>query len=109
MSQDIRCAETGGERRGHIAPQVSWSADGRFLYLRGDVARAGEKIFAVPLKAGEMFPPIPPSGITRPEDVTHLPGVQTLDNAEAFPGPNPSQYAFTRTTTLRNLYQIRLR
>jgi len=103
------CAETGGDQRGHTPPQVSWSADGHFLYLRGDVARAGLRIFAIPLKDGEMFPSFPDSGITSPEQVTHLAGVQILDNAEAFPGPNPSQYAFTRTTTLRNLYEIHLR
>ena len=102
------CAETGGDQRGHTPPQASWSADGHILYLRGDVVRAGPKIFAIPLKDGEMFPPFPVSGIKHSEDVTRLAGVQILDNPEAFPGPNPSQYAFTRTTTLRNLYEIRL-
>jgi serine/threonine protein kinase len=102
------CAETGGEKRGHRAPQVSWSSDGRFLYLQGDLARAPQKIIAIPLKTGEMLPPIPTSGIDRPDDVMRLPNVQTIDQAEVFPGPNPSVYAFTRTQTLRNLYRIRI-
>ena len=63
-----RCAQTGADQRGHETPQVSWSPDGKFVYIRGDVAKAGEKkIFAIPLKAGEMFPPLPPQGINRPE------------------------------------------
>jgi eukaryotic-like serine/threonine-protein kinase len=96
------CAETGGDQRGHTAPQVGWSPDGKFLYLRLD------KIYAIPLGTGQILPPFPPSGITGLEDVKRLPGVQTIDQPEAFPGPNPSLYAFTKTTTLRNIYQIRI-
>jgi serine/threonine protein kinase/Tol biopolymer transport system component len=103
------CAETGGEKRGHSPPQASWSPDGRFLYLRGDVASTDRaKILAIPLKAGEMVPPLPSSGIARPDDVLKIPGVEVINQSEAFPGPHPSLYAFTRTATLRNLYQIRI-
>jgi serine/threonine protein kinase len=103
------CAETGGDKRGHSPPQASWSPDGRFLYLRGDVARTDRnKILAIPLKAGELIPPLPPAGIARPDDVLKIPGVEVINQSEGFPGPRPSLYAFTRTATLRNLYQIRL-
>src|SRR5262249_10734638 len=37
------CAETGGDKRGHTAPQVSWSPDGRFLYLRLGAVPGGAK------------------------------------------------------------------
>jgi WD40 repeat protein len=104
-----RCAETGGEKRGHSPSQASWSPDGRFLYLRGDVATTDRnKIIAIPLKAGEMVPTLPPSGIARADDVLKIPGVEVINQSEAFPGPRPSLYAFTRTATLRNLYQIRI-
>jgi hypothetical protein len=103
------CAETGGDKRGHSPAQASWSPDGHFLYLRGDVARTDRnKILAVPLKTGEMLPPLPASGISGPQDVLRIPGVTTINQPEGFPGPDPSLYAFTRTSTLRNLYQIRI-
>jgi hypothetical protein len=88
------CAETGGPTRGHLAPQVSWSVDGRLLYLRGDVARTGSNVLAIPLRTGEMFPPLPAPGITRPEDVLRLPGVTKIDQGDVFPGPTLSQYSF---------------
>jgi hypothetical protein len=105
------CAETGGDKRGHTSPQASWSPDGRYFYLRGDVARTNrgrDQILAIPLKAGEMVPPLPLTGIARTDDVLEIPGVEVINQSEAFPGPRPSLYAFTRTATLRNLYQIRI-
>jgi Tol biopolymer transport system component len=105
----VACAETGGPRRGHAAPQASWSADGRFLYLAGDVARRGkDTLFAVPLDGGEMFPPIPPQGFMHPEEISERPGVRIIERPNVFPGPTPDQYAYTQTATLRNLYRIRL-
>ncbi len=103
------CAETGGPSRGHVAPQESWSPDGRFLYLVGDVARKGKStLFVVPLESGQIFPPIPPQGFASAKEIVARPGVRIIERPNVFPGPNPDLYAYTQTTTLRNLYRIRL-
>jgi hypothetical protein len=82
---------------------VSWSPDGRFLYLR-----FRESVYAIPLAPGQMLPPIPASGFRSKEDVAALPGTRPIPEPGAFPGPNPSIYAFTKVTTHRNIYRVSL-
>ena len=82
-------------------PGVSWSPDGLFLYLR-----IQESIHAIPLRPGQMLPPIPISGFQSKEEVAALPGAQSIPEQGAFPGPNPSTYAFTRVATHRNIYRV---
>jgi Tol biopolymer transport system component/DNA-binding winged helix-turn-helix (wHTH) protein len=82
---------------------VSWSPDGKFFYLN-----FRESIFAIPLRPGEMVPPIPASGFRSKEDVAVLPGVRLIPELGAFPGPKPSVYAFTRVVTHRNIYRVRV-
>jgi serine/threonine protein kinase len=82
-------------------PGVSWSPDGKFLYLNFQGS-----IYAIPLRPGQMLPPMPPSGFRSKEDVAALPGVQLIPQQGAFPGPNPSIYAFTKVSTHRNIYRV---
>jgi hypothetical protein len=95
------CAHAGGPQRGLTPPLVSWSPDGRYLYFS-----LYEKPVAVPLKPGQNFPVLPETGLNAQKDLTSLPGALVLSRKEAFPGPNPSLYAFCRTQAQRNLYQI---
>ena len=54
-----------------------------------------------------MLPPIPASGFESKEAVAALPGARLVsDEANVFPGPNPSIYAFTKVTTQRNIYRV---
>ena len=76
-------------------------ADGKFLYLKFQ-----ESIYAIPLAPGRMLPPIPPSGFRSKEDVAELPGARLIPEEGAFPGPNPSIYAFTKVATHRNIYRV---
>jgi Tol biopolymer transport system component len=82
---------------------VSWSPDGKFLYLN-----FRESISAIPLRLGEMLPPIPAAGFRSNEDVAVLPGVRLIPELGAFPGPEPSVYAFTKVVTQRNIYRVRV-
>jgi len=82
-------------------PGVSWSPDGKFLYLKFQ-----ESIYAIPLAPGRMLPPILPSGFRSKEDVADLPGARLIPEEGAFPGPNPSIYAFTKVATHRNIYRV---
>jgi hypothetical protein len=59
------------------------------------------------LAAGRVLPPIPPSGFESKEMVETVAGAQLVSTeANVFPGPNPSIYAFTRVTTQRNIYRV---
>jgi hypothetical protein len=74
---------------------------GKFLYLK-----FRESVYAIPLRRGEMLPPIPTTGFRSEDDVAALPGTRLIPREGAFPGPNPSIYAFTKVTTLRNIYRV---
>jgi Tol biopolymer transport system component/DNA-binding winged helix-turn-helix (wHTH) protein len=93
----------GNDVEGLRPSAVSWSPDGKFLYLN-----FRESINAIPLRPGEMLPPIPASGFRSKEDVAALPGVRLIPELGAFPGPRPSVYAFTKVVTQRNIYRVRV-
>jgi len=82
---------------------VTWSPDGKFVYLHDTLLR---QTVAVPLKRGELLPPLPASGIASPAAAAALPGARMIEQPRAFGGPNPSVYAFARVTTHRNIYRV---
>ena len=82
---------------------MSWSADGKFLYLN---LRAAGQIYVVPLQPGRNLPPLPASGIRSLEEAAALPGKLVIPEERAYPGANPSVYAFPRVTTQRNIYRV---
>ena len=82
-------------------PGVSWSPDGKFLYMN-----FRESMYAIPLRPGQMLPPRPASGFRSKEDVAALPGARLIPQQGAFPGSDPSIYAFTKVTTHRNIYRV---
>jgi Tol biopolymer transport system component len=99
------CASSGGpERGGRTLPLVSWSPDGKFLYLI-EPGRNGYT-YALSLRPGQVLPALPASGIQLQGDTAALPGARLIAQQQVFVGPNPSVYAFTRVTTQRNIYRI---
>ncbi|MEX2271644.1 MAG: protein kinase [Vicinamibacterales bacterium] len=84
-----------------VPARLSWTPDGRFLYL----ILAGST-FAIPLKPGQMLPPIPAGGFQSKEAVAALPGARLISQESVFPGPNPSIYAFMKVSTHRNIYRV---
>jgi eukaryotic-like serine/threonine-protein kinase len=86
-----------------VPPGVSWSADGKFLYLN-----FRNSMYAVPLRPDQMLPPIPLGGFKSKEDVAAVPGARLIVGDGIFPGANPSIYAFTRVITYRNIYRVSL-
>jgi Tol biopolymer transport system component len=97
------CGAAGGENRGITPPAIHWSPDGKFVYLND---RQSHRIYAVPLGAGASLPSLPASGLSAMADAAAWPGIQVINEALAFSGPNPSVYAFPRVTTQRNIYRI---
>jgi eukaryotic-like serine/threonine-protein kinase len=76
---------------------VSWSLDGRSVFING---------YVIPLLAGEALPPIPAGGFHSEEEMARLRGARRIDVEGLVPGPSVSVYAFYRSTILRNLYRI---
>jgi hypothetical protein len=84
-------------------PIISWSRDGRFLYLHHNDSN---ETWTVPLQPGQMLPPLPPKGVDRTEDFAALPGAHLIPQAFAFAGSNPDVYTYARVTTHRNIYRV---
>jgi Tol biopolymer transport system component len=100
------CATAGDENRGVTPPQVSWSPDGRFLYVHAAKTR---RTYAIPLRAGQLLPPLPPNGLSSMEAAADLPGVRLIPNDRAFVGRDPSTFAYPLVRTHRNIYRIAVR
>ena len=96
------CASGGAEERGITPPIVSWSRDGKELYLYSENLH---QIYAVPLKPGQPLPPIPPSGISWRAAPPPIEGMRTIPQ-RAFMSPDPRVYAYLQVTTHRNIYRI---
>jgi eukaryotic-like serine/threonine-protein kinase len=94
------CAQGRSFERGPGPYNLSWSSDGKFLYLNFQ-----QSIYAIPLRPGQVLPPMPASGFQTKQDVTALPGARLIAEG-AFAGPNPSVYAFTKFATQRNIYRV---
>jgi Tol biopolymer transport system component/tRNA A-37 threonylcarbamoyl transferase component Bud32 len=97
------CGAAGAENRGVTPPMVSWSRDGRELYLYSEDR---EDTYAVPLPPGQPLPALPASGISWRQDQPALAGLRTLPRQRAFLSGNPAAYAYLQVTTHRNIYRI---
>jgi hypothetical protein len=87
---------------------VMWAPDGRFLYMslqRPSLTQFG-KTRVIPLPPGKMLPALPPSGIPGADDSQFVPGSRLIDTYGISPSPNPSVYAYVKTTMHRNLFRI---
>ena len=97
------CGTAGEEQRGVTPPLLSWSADGKFLYVH---AVATRESYAVPLLPGQSLPALPPEGLANLAEAAKLPGARTFPQPRVYGGADPSVYAYPRVTTHRNIYRI---
>jgi DNA-binding winged helix-turn-helix (wHTH) protein/Tol biopolymer transport system component len=90
---------------------AQWAPDGRFFYVGVEPRSRTSpgKTIAIPVPPGEMLPKLPISGIRRLDGTDALPGARVIDAWDISPGPDPSVFAFTKTTMHRNLFRIPLR
>jgi DNA-binding winged helix-turn-helix (wHTH) protein/Tol biopolymer transport system component len=102
---------TGGSpRRVCGGCPINWSADGKVFYVgvQPDSLTSPGKTLAIPLPAGQMLPNLPVTGIQGP-DTSAFPGSRLIDAFNVSPGPDPSIFAYVKTTMHRNLFRIPLR
>jgi Tol biopolymer transport system component len=116
----IRAIPIGGGPSRRICTwcTVAWSPDGKFFYIglppNSQTSRGAT--FAIPVPEGETLPKLPSSGFRGPADAKAVPGARLLDATEVqvmawhgwliAPGPEPSEFAYVKTTMHRNLYRI---
>ena len=98
------CATAGEENRGVTPSLVSWSRDGKSLFLHSTRTRS---TYVLPLRPGQLLPVVPASGFQLGDAVdTSMPGTRRIPDERAFMGPDPSIYAFPKVVTHRNIYRI---
>jgi len=97
------CGTAGEENRGVTPPLVSWSPEQTFLYVHSAHTR---QTYAVPLRPGQLAPPLPKAGLANLSDAASLPGAKALPELRAHGGAGPSIYSFPRVTAHRNIYRI---
>ena len=87
---------------------VDWAPDGKFFYmgLPPNSHTTRGTTLAIPVAAGETLPNLPSWGIRGPEDAKSVPGTHLLDGWFLSPGPDPSIFAYVKTTMHRNLYRV---
>jgi Tol biopolymer transport system component len=98
----------GSSRRICTWCSVDWAPDGKFFYvgLPPNSHTTRGTTLAIPVPAEETLPKLPSSGFRGPEDAKSLPGTRVLDGWFLSPGPDPSTFAYVKTTMHRNLYRI---
>ncbi len=101
-SPTLVCGSCNPPQGTDIVPsRLSWTPDGRFLYL----IFAGST-YAIPLRPGQVLPPVPASGFQSKEAVAALPGARLVSEESVWPGPDPSVYAFTKVSRQGNIYRV---
>jgi WD40-like Beta Propeller Repeat len=91
--------------------RASWSQDGKFFYVVGDVktsTSSARRAFAIPVPAGKALPDFPEGGLTDLKRAAALPGARTIEEGLISPGSDPSTYVFTKADSQRNLFRIPL-
>ena len=92
--------------------RLRWSPDGSRVYIAVQYENASAfgsgRTYVLTLTSGAVLPPAPPGGFRSEAELAAVPGVEILPYGDVAPGPTPGTYAFSRTTTTRNLYRIPL-
>jgi hypothetical protein len=89
---------------------AAWAPDGRFLYLGLEPSSrtAPGKTVAIPVPPGEMLPSLPATGVHSLDDTAAVRGARIINGWAISPGPDPSVFAFLKTTIRRNLFKVPL-
>lgn len=85
---------------------VSWTRDGRFVYIGLENGNLRHSV-SVPVLPGDL-PDLPPHGITSLDQVAAIRGARLIDGIDISPGPNPSTFAYVKSSIHRNLYRVSL-
>ncbi len=92
------------------ACEAEWSADGNNFVVAaiGPTLMTKGKTYVIPLRKGQSFPAIPPSGFNSQKDVARFSGVRVLGRVHVSVAADPNTYAFSEMSVHRNLFRIPL-
>jgi eukaryotic-like serine/threonine-protein kinase len=102
------CAPGAGSGRTN-APIASWSRNGDTFYVSYQYFPGmGPRNFtiAIPLRKGQIFPPLPNDGVTAVEDLLKIPGAIRVPERNIFPGPDSRNFAMRRSSEKKNIVRI---
>ena len=88
------------------ATTLSWSGDGKHLFVQGKGSAKLDKAYILPLSPGQMVPESIVHGLPSEQEILKLPGARVIPLSNVVPGPTADIYAFTRQSVQRNLYRI---
>jgi serine/threonine protein kinase/Tol biopolymer transport system component len=97
------CATGGAENRGVTPPLISWSGDGKVLYLFSEWSF---HTYSIPLQHDRILPPLPAGGLKFGSVEKSLSGAHLIAQDRAFMSSNPSVYAYPIIAAHRNIYRI---
>jgi DNA-binding winged helix-turn-helix (wHTH) protein/Tol biopolymer transport system component len=97
---------------------AKWSPDGARFYVEPVLQGAESgKAVVIPVPNGASIPVLPASGVRSASDAAFLPGSTVIDlsaydpahfGATVAPGPAKDTFAFTKTNSHRNLFEVTL-
>jgi Tol biopolymer transport system component len=110
---EIAISIDGGERKRVCSGycEARWAPDGRHFYITVDAgtpAHPGNTV-PIPIPTGHVLPALPIKGVSSLEQGLSLSGGAVIPHSEFAPGPNPSVYAYVKTSMHRNLFRIPVR
>jgi eukaryotic-like serine/threonine-protein kinase len=97
------CASGGAEDRGVTPPLISWSGDGKVLYL---FSGRSFHTYSIPLRHEQTLPPLPVAGLNLSSVEKSFSDARMVAHERAFMSSSPLVYAYPIVTTHRNIYRI---
>jgi Tol biopolymer transport system component len=88
--------------------RADWARNGKWFTVafgrmgRGPTAGAVTLVF--PVEGRRSLPPLPAAGLNSAAEAPR--GIRKIEIWQAAPGPEPSVYAFTKSSVRRNLYRV---
>ena len=83
---------------------MSWSGDGKSLFVNAGGAMTGLGTTVIPWQGADALP----SGMMSPAQLKNLPGAQQIRQTSVSPGVTVGRYAFVRQAEQSNLFRIRV-
>jgi hypothetical protein len=90
------------------APLLSWSLDGKWVYVSlRHFPFGSSKTAAIPIESGAA-PPAFTKGFGSEADFARIPGARLITQNDVAPGMSPSYFVSTRRSAKANLFRIYL-
>jgi eukaryotic-like serine/threonine-protein kinase len=100
------CSFGFGTSRSSV-PLLSWSPDGKWMYVSLRYFFGSLKTAVIPIEPGAA-PPSFAKGFASEADFAHIPGARLINQVDVAPGVSPDYFVSTRRSAKANLFRIYL-